>query len=137
MPQSGLDPLGGSVAVPRDRGALSYTERRGQMETYFDRTAVQDTWAQLTSDGAGQPRYAPRSAPGRDQMRSRHLLSWLPVVAARIVRVLDAGCGTGALAVVAARRGARGRSRWTCRRQASSTSPASAQPIDPAQRRLR
>ncbi len=28
---------------------LTYTERRGQIETYFDRTAVQ-AWARLTSD---------------------------------------------------------------------------------------
>lgn len=27
----------------------SYIERRGELETYFDRTAA-DTWAKLTSD---------------------------------------------------------------------------------------
>ena len=41
---------------------------------------------------------------GRDRMRAT-LLGWLPDDL-RGVRVLDAGCGTGALAVEAARRGA-------------------------------
>ncbi len=41
---------------------------------------------------------------GRDAMRAE-LLSWLPAdLTGR--RLLDAGCGTGALAVEAARRGA-------------------------------
>ena len=81
---------------------VSYTERRGQIETYFDRTAVQ-AWARLTSDApVGRVRASVRA--GRDQMRAT-LLSWLPENLSGL-RVLDAGCGTGALAVEAAHRGA-------------------------------
>ena len=80
----------------------SYTERRGQIETYFDRTAVQ-AWARLTSDApVGRVRASVRA--GRDRMRNT-LLSWLPADL-RGMRLLDAGCGTGALAVEAAQRGA-------------------------------
>ena len=82
--------------------ALSYSERRSQIETYFDRTAVQ-AWARLTSDApVGRVRASVRA--GRDRMRAT-LLSWLPDDL-RGLRVLDAGCGTGALAVEAAHRGA-------------------------------
>jgi len=81
---------------------VSYLERRGQIETYFDRTAAQ-AWARLTSDApVGRIRASVRA--GRDRMRET-LLSWLPQDLAG-ARVLDAGCGTGALAVEAARRGA-------------------------------
>lgn len=80
----------------------SYTSRRSQIEEYFDRTAVQ-AWEQLTSDApVGRIRTTVRA--GRDKMRAT-LLSWLPEDL-RGRRVLDAGCGTGALAVEAARRGA-------------------------------
>ena len=81
---------------------LSYTERRGQIETYFDRTAAQ-AWARLTSDAPlGRIRSSVRA--GRGRMRGT-LLSWLPQdLSGRLV--LDAGCGTGALAIEAARRGA-------------------------------
>ena len=80
----------------------TYTDRRSQIEDYFDRTAVQ-AWEQLTSDApVGRIRTTVRA--GRDKMRTT-LLSWLPQdLSGR--RVLDAGCGTGALAVEAARRGA-------------------------------
>lgn len=79
-----------------------YLERRGEIETYFDRTAA-DAWARLTSDApVGRVRASVRA--GRDRMRGT-LLSWLPGDL-RGRRVLDAGCGTGALAVEAARRGA-------------------------------
>jgi magnesium-protoporphyrin O-methyltransferase len=82
--------------------ATSYLERRGQLETYFDRTAV-EAWSRLTSDApVGRIRATVRA--GRDQMRQT-LLSWLPSDL-RGQRLLDAGCGTGALAVEAARRGA-------------------------------
>ena len=80
----------------------SYTVRRGEIETYFDRTAV-DAWARLTSEApVGSIRATVRA--GRNQMRDT-LLGWLPD---RLdgKRLLDAGCGTGALAVEAARRGA-------------------------------
>src|SRR5580704_12392132 len=80
----------------------SFQERRGQIETYFDRTAVQ-AWARLTSDApVGRIRASVRA--GRDRMRAT-LLSWLPADLDG-ARVLDAGCGTGALAVEAALRGA-------------------------------
>jgi magnesium-protoporphyrin O-methyltransferase len=81
---------------------LSYEQRRGQIEHYFDRTAA-DAWARLTSDApVGRIRATVRA--GRDEMRGT-LLSWLPADL-RGRRLLDAGCGTGALSVEAARRGA-------------------------------
>jgi magnesium-protoporphyrin O-methyltransferase len=82
--------------------SLTYLERRVQIETYFDRTAA-DAWKRLTSDApVGRIRATVRA--GRDEMR-RQLLSWLPAdLHGR--RILDAGCGTGALATEAARRGA-------------------------------
>jgi magnesium-protoporphyrin O-methyltransferase len=81
---------------------LTYEQRRGQLETYFDRTAV-DAWSRLTSDApVGRIRATVRV--GRNQMRGL-LLNWLPADLSGC-RVLDAGCGTGALAIEAARRGA-------------------------------
>jgi len=80
----------------------TYNTRRGEIETYFDRTAA-EAWARLTSDApVGRVRATVRA--GRDRMRAT-LLSWLPDDL-RGRRLLDAGCGTGALAVEAARRGA-------------------------------
>ncbi|KQO56650.1 magnesium protoporphyrin O-methyltransferase [Methylobacterium sp. Leaf469] len=80
----------------------SYATRRSQLTTYFDRTAV-DAWARLTSDAPVSKIRATVRA-GRDAMRA-NLLSWLPEdLTGR--RVLDAGCGTGALSIEAARRGA-------------------------------
>ncbi len=82
--------------------SLSYRERRGQIEAYFDRTAV-EAWKRLTSDAPlGRIRATVRA--GRDQMRET-LLGWLPADL-HGMRLLDAGCGTGALALEAARRGA-------------------------------
>jgi magnesium-protoporphyrin O-methyltransferase len=80
----------------------TYQHRRGEIEHYFDRTAAQ-TWARLTSDApVGRIRATVRA--GRDRMRST-VLSWLGEdLHGR--RILDAGCGTGALAIEAARRGA-------------------------------
>jgi magnesium-protoporphyrin O-methyltransferase len=83
--------------------SCSYLERRGQLEDYFDRTAV-DAWSRLTSD-APVSRIRATVRAGRDEMR-RTLLGWLPADL-RGRRLLDAGCGTGALAVELARRGAR------------------------------
>jgi len=80
----------------------SYQVRRGELEEYFDRTAV-DAWARLTSDAPVSGIRATVRA-GRDRMRAT-LLGYLPEDL-RGQRVLDAGCGTGALAVEAARRGA-------------------------------
>lgn len=80
----------------------AYHARRGEIETYFDRTASA-AWARLTSD-APVSRIRATVRAGRDQMRAT-LLDWLPADLSG-KRVLDAGCGTGALAVEAARRGA-------------------------------
>src|SRR5689334_16582643 len=80
----------------------SYLERRGEIETYFDNTAL-DAWAKLTSDvPLGRIRRTVRA--GRETMRST-LLDWLPADLTG-KRLLDAGCGTGAFAIEAARRGA-------------------------------
>jgi magnesium-protoporphyrin O-methyltransferase len=76
--------------------------RRAELQTYFDRTAM-EAWARLTSDApVGRIRATVRA--GRDRMRG-NLLDMLPIDL-RGRRLLDAGCGTGALAVEAARRGA-------------------------------
>lgn len=81
----------------------TYDRFRGQLETYFDRTAAK-AWEQLTSDAPVSGIRATVRA-GRAAMRAT-LLSWLPSDM-RGMRLLDAGCGTGALAVEAAQRGAR------------------------------
>lgn len=76
--------------------------RRDAIEAYFDRTAV-EAWARLTSDAPlGRIRATVRA--GRERMRAL-LLGRLPADLTGL-RLLDAGCGTGALAVEAARRGA-------------------------------
>ena len=82
--------------------SVSYLERRGELETYFDRTAV-EAWSRLTSDA---PVSGIRATVrlGRDRMRST-LLDWLPADLTGAT-LLDAGCGTGALAGEAAQRGA-------------------------------
>ena len=81
---------------------ITYEHRRGQIENYFDRTAAA-AWEKLTSDApVGRIRASVRA--GRDQMRST-LVSWLGQDL-KGKRILDAGCGTGALAVEAARLGA-------------------------------
>jgi magnesium-protoporphyrin O-methyltransferase len=82
--------------------SLSYATRRGQLETYFDSTALA-AWTQLTSDAPVSGIRATVRA-GRERMRQT-LLDWLPFDL-RNARVLDAGCGTGALSLAAARRGA-------------------------------
>jgi magnesium-protoporphyrin O-methyltransferase len=80
----------------------SYLQRRDSIEHYFDRTAV-EAWARLTSSAPVSGIRATVRA-GRDRMRGT-LLGWLPEDL-RGLRLLDAGCGTGALSVEAARRGA-------------------------------
>ncbi|MEM7238141.1 MAG: magnesium protoporphyrin IX methyltransferase [Pseudomonadota bacterium] len=80
----------------------TYETSRSRIEDYFDRTAA-ETWERLTSD-APVSRVRATVREGRDRMREQ-LLSWLPADL-RDARILDAGCGTGAFAVEAARRGA-------------------------------
>jgi magnesium-protoporphyrin O-methyltransferase len=80
----------------------TYTQQRSRIEHYFDRTAA-DAWARLTSTAPVSGIRATVRA-GRDEIRGT-LLNWLGADL-RGQRVLDAGCGTGALAVEAARRGA-------------------------------
>ena len=80
----------------------TYAQFRGNLETYFDRTAAK-AWEQLTSDAPVSGIRATVRA-GRAEMRDT-LLSWLPRDMTGL-RLLDAGCGTGALAVEAAQRGA-------------------------------
>ena len=80
-----------------------YGLTRDRVETYFDRTATQ-TWERLTShEKVSRIRETVRK--GRDQMRAL-MLSRLPQDL-RGARVLDAGCGTGAMATELAQRGAR------------------------------
>jgi len=79
-----------------------YTARRDRVEHYFDRTASA-AWARLTSDAPVSGVRATVRA-GRDRMRAQ-LLAYLPDDL-RGARVLDAGCGPGALAVALAARGA-------------------------------
>ncbi len=79
-----------------------YLERRAWIGEYFDRTAA-DAWKTLTSD-APVSRIRASVRAGRDETRTT-LLSWLPSDM-QGMRVLDAGCGTGMLAIDMARRGA-------------------------------
>ncbi|MGL4234963.1 magnesium protoporphyrin IX methyltransferase [Tabrizicola sp.] len=79
-----------------------YALTRDRVETYFDRTATQ-TWERLTSsEKVSRIRETVRH--GRDQMRAL-MLSRLPDDL-NGARVLDAGCGTGAMAAELATRGA-------------------------------
>jgi magnesium-protoporphyrin O-methyltransferase len=80
----------------------TYDLRREALATYFDSTAKQ-AWIDLTSDAKVSGIRATVRA-GREAMRET-LLGWLPTDLRR-TRVLDAGCGTGALAVAVACRGA-------------------------------
>ncbi len=79
-----------------------YQQRRDEIEHYFDRTAL-NAWKQLTSNSpVSRIRRTVRA--GRDQMRALLLEGLGPDLHGQ--RLLDAGCGTGALSIEAARRGA-------------------------------
>jgi magnesium-protoporphyrin O-methyltransferase len=82
--------------------ATSYLNRRSKLQDYFDRTA-NDAWAKLTSDAPVSGIRATVRA-GREQMRS-NLIARLPESLSG-KRILDAGCGTGALALELANKGA-------------------------------
>lgn len=80
----------------------TYARRRGELEVYFDRTAV-DGWKKLVTDEkVSRVRQTVRE--GRDRMRAA-MLSCLPRDLSGW-RVLDAGCGSGVAAFELARRGA-------------------------------
>ena len=83
--------------------SATYAQSRANLTQYFDRTAF-DAWAKLTSD-APVSRIRAKVRAGRDRMRAT-LLAMLPTDMTGLT-LLDAGCGTGALGVEAARRGAR------------------------------
>ena len=82
--------------------STTYFARRDQLERYFDRTAV-EVWKRMTSD-APLSRVRATVRAGRDAMRAT-ILDWLPLDL-QGARILDAGCGTGALAFELANRGA-------------------------------
>ena len=77
---------------------VSYLQRRGQIETYFDRTAAH-AWARLTSD-APVSRIRQTVREGRDRMRALMLSIPLPLRCA-----LALGLGTALLVMS-----------WCCRR---------------------
>ena len=81
---------------------MTYEATRSRVETYFDQTATR-TWERLTSDAPVSGIRATVRA-GRDRMRNV-LISQLPQDL-RGARILDAGCGTGALSFELAARGA-------------------------------
>ncbi|MGR3485396.1 MAG: magnesium protoporphyrin IX methyltransferase [Paracoccaceae bacterium] len=81
---------------------MGYARTLTRVEDYFDRTATQ-AWAALTSD-APVSRVRATVRAGRDEMRAA-ILAELPRDLTG-ARVLDAGCGTGALAQALAGRGA-------------------------------
>jgi magnesium-protoporphyrin O-methyltransferase len=90
------------ASVAPSRPPATFAAQRDRLETYFDATA-QQAWIDLTSDAPVSKIRATVRA-GRDRMRET-LLGWLPSDLRR-TRILDAGCGTGALATEAACRGA-------------------------------
>ncbi len=81
----------------------SYENRRHEIARYFDETAV-DAWKRLTSE-APVSRIRATVRAGRKRTLNT-ILSALPKNLSN-THVLDAGCGTGALAIELAKRGAR------------------------------
>lgn len=79
-----------------------YAAIRDRVEHYFDRTATR-AWERLTTEEKVS-RIRQTVREGRDRMRAT-MLSRLPTDLTGL-RVLDAGCGTGAMTVELARAGA-------------------------------
>ena len=96
------DAVPSMAAAMNGTGDGSWERRSAALRTYFDRTAVR-AWETLTTDAPVSGVRAKVRA-GRGLTRAT-LLDWLPADLTGM-RVLDAGCGTGALAVEAAARGA-------------------------------
>ena len=82
--------------------SATYDATRDRVEAYFDRTATR-AWEALTSE-APVSRIRQTVRAGRAEMRAR-MLGCLPDRLTGM-RVLDAGCGTGAMSVELALRGA-------------------------------
>lgn len=83
-------------------GTPTYGATRDRVEAYFDGTATK-TWERLTSDApVSGIRRTVRA--GRDRMRDTMLARLPEDLSGR--RVLDAGCGTGAMTEILAARGA-------------------------------
>ena len=80
----------------------TYERRRGEIQTYFDRTAL-EAWKRFAT-GAPLGRIRASVREGRARMRAQ-MLAALPADLSGW-RILDAGCGTGAMSVELARRGA-------------------------------
>ncbi len=80
----------------------SYTATRDRVESYFDQSATK-VWERLTSDAPVSGVRATVRA-GRDRMRGV-ILAQLPADLTGL-RILDAGCGTGAMTQELAKRGA-------------------------------
>lgn len=97
---SGLEPAL-SASIEGDAKG-DYGRTLDRVEYYFDRTATQ-TWERLTSEAPVSGIRATVRA-GRDRMRETLLTRLTDDLTGK--RVLDAGCGTGALAVELAARGA-------------------------------
>lgn len=81
---------------------MTYQATRDRVETYFDKSATK-VWERLTSDAPVSGIRATVRA-GRDKMRDV-MLGELPIDLTGL-RILDAGCGTGAMSVELANRGA-------------------------------
>lgn len=80
----------------------TYERRRGEIQTYFDRTAL-DAWKRFAT-GAPLGRIRATVREGRARMRAQ-MLAVLPSDLTGW-RILDAGCGAGAMSAALAGRGA-------------------------------
>ena len=81
---------------------MGYVQRREELRHYFDRTAI-DAWKRFATD---QPLSRIRATvrEGREAMRAAILARFADDLSG--MRILDAGCGAGALSTALAERGA-------------------------------